>query len=120
MFHVMQEPVRLLADVLAILIQVKVFLDRLDKLLQDAELRQDVVVRKALAGSQYIIEILQGIFSWDRESSLQKLTLKGINLQIKKGRKGSNLWLSGISEICSAIYNCWRNPKKFRRCSSIW
>jgi len=105
---------------LAILIQVKVFLDRLDKLLQDAELRQDVVVRKALAGSQYIIEILQGIFSWDRESSLQKLTLKGIKLQIKKGRKGSNLWLSGISEICSAIYNCWRNPKKFRRCSSIW
>lgn len=84
-FRVIQEPVRILPDVLAILIQVKVSLDRLDKFLQDDELRPDVVERKSIAGSQYTIKIYQGILSWDPESSLP--TLKGINLQIKKGEK---------------------------------
>lgn len=86
-FRVIQEPVRILPDVLAILIQVKVSLDRLDKFLQEDELRPDAVVRKALGGSQYTIEIHQGILSWDPESSLRTPTLKGINLQIKRGGK---------------------------------
>ena len=50
-FCVIQEPVRILPDVLAILIQVKVSLYRLDKFLQDDELRPDAIVRKSLTGS---------------------------------------------------------------------
>ena len=50
-FYVIQDLVRMLPEVLAILIQVKVSLDRLDKFLQDDELRPDSIVRKALAGS---------------------------------------------------------------------
>jgi ABC-type multidrug transport system fused ATPase/permease subunit len=69
-FRVLQEPVRILPDVLAILIQVKVSLDHLDKFLQDDELRPDAIVRKSLTGSQYTIEIHQGILSWDPDSSL--------------------------------------------------
>ena len=42
-------------------------------------------MRKSLAGSQYIVKIHRGILSWDPKSSLP--TLKGINLQIKKGEK---------------------------------
>ena len=84
-FLVIQDLVRMLPEVLAILIQVKVSLDRLDKFLQDDELRPDSVVRKALAASQYTIKIHQSILSWDLESSLTKPTLKGINLHIKTG-----------------------------------
>lgn len=59
----------------------------MDKFLQYDELRLDSVVRKALVGSQYTIEIHQAILSWDPESSLTKPTLKGINLHIKTGEK---------------------------------
>ena len=58
-FRVIQEPVAILPDVLAILIQVKVSLDRLYKFLQDDELGPDAVVRKSLAGSRYTIEIIK-------------------------------------------------------------
>uniref|UniRef100_A0A0C9RL63 TSA: Wollemia nobilis Ref_Wollemi_Transcript_12757_5054 transcribed RNA sequence n=1 Tax=Wollemia nobilis TaxID=56998 RepID=A0A0C9RL63_9CONI len=84
-FRIMQEPVRMLPDVLAILIQVKVSSDRLNKFLQDDELKPDAITRKSLDGSAYTIKIHLGIFSWDPESS--NTTLKGINLEIKKGEK---------------------------------
>ncbi|GLJ30778.1 hypothetical protein SUGI_0610560 [Cryptomeria japonica] len=84
-FRIIQEPVRMLPDVLAILIQVKVSLDRLDKFLQDEELKPDAFLRKSLDASQCVIKIHSGILSWDPESA--STTLKRINLEIQNREK---------------------------------
>eukprot|EP01018_Ginkgo_biloba_P002831 Gb_14726 [translate_table: standard] len=84
-FRIMQEPLSMLPEVLSILIQVNVSLERLDTFLQDDELKPDDVARKPLDVSEYTIKIQRGIFSWDPDSS--KPTLKGINLDIKNGEK---------------------------------
>ncbi|KAK8955659.1 ABC transporter C family member 8 [Platanthera guangdongensis] len=83
--RVMAEPVRMLPEVLSVLIQVKVSLDRIDTFLQEDEVKEDDVQRAPLQNPNLVAEINNGVFNWDQSSNTP--TLRNINLQIEKGQK---------------------------------
>lgn len=83
--RVMAEPVRMLPEVLSMLIQVKVSLDRIDTFLQEDEIKEDDVQRTPLQNPNFVAEINNGTFNWDQNSLSHTLT--NINLQVEKGQK---------------------------------
>ncbi|KAJ0986471.1 hypothetical protein J5N97_004827 [Dioscorea zingiberensis] len=99
----MSEPVRMLPEVLSVLIQVKVSLDRIEVFLQEDEVKEDVVKRYPLMNSELSIKIENGVFSWEPNSSIP--TLKNVNLDFRRGEKISVCGAvgSGKSSLLSAI-----------------
>uniref|UniRef100_A0A8R7V4M5 ABC transporter C family member 10 n=1 Tax=Triticum urartu TaxID=4572 RepID=A0A8R7V4M5_TRIUA len=82
--HLVQEPIRLVPEVIAAVIQSKVAFTRISKFLDAPELNGQVR-KKYYVGIDYPIAMNSCSFSWDDSSS--KHTLKNINLIVKGGEK---------------------------------
>ncbi|THU52387.1 hypothetical protein C4D60_Mb10t03460 [Musa balbisiana] len=83
--RVMSEPVRMLPEVLSIMIQVKVSLDRINTFLHEDEIKEDDVRRSHLQNSNLSVQLRNGAFCWEAGESIS--TLKNLNLTINKGEK---------------------------------
>ncbi|KAM3207699.1 hypothetical protein ACQJBY_062765 [Aegilops geniculata] len=82
--RLVQEPIRLVPEVIAVVIQAKVAFTRISNLLDAPELNGQVR-KKYFVGIDYPIEMNLCSFSWDENTS--KPTLKNINLILKGGEK---------------------------------
>ncbi|KAM0903478.1 hypothetical protein ACQ4PT_018686 [Festuca glaucescens] len=83
--RVVSEPMRMLPEVLSVMIQVKVSLDRIGKFLAEDEFREDAVDRTGMPASDTSLAVHKGIFSW--EPSKGTATLRDINITAMRGQK---------------------------------
>uniref|UniRef100_A0A8I7BIC8 Uncharacterized protein n=1 Tax=Hordeum vulgare subsp. vulgare TaxID=112509 RepID=A0A8I7BIC8_HORVV len=82
--RLVQDPVRLIPDVIAVFIQANVAFTRISRFLDAPELKRQVR-KEYYVGIDYPIAMNSCIFSWDESTS--KPTLKNINLMVKTGEK---------------------------------
>ena len=82
--RVMAEPVRMLPEVLTMMIQYKVSLDRIEKFLIEDEIKE-VVERVSSDNSDIRVHVQDGNFSWN--ASAVDLALRNVNLSICQGEK---------------------------------
>lgn len=84
--RVVSEPMRVLPEVMSIMIQVKVSLDRIGEFLAEDEFQEDAVDRTCMPNSTAMsLTVRGGAFSW--EPSKAMATLKGINVTAMRGEK---------------------------------
>ncbi|KAG0571068.1 hypothetical protein KC19_6G208800 [Ceratodon purpureus] len=84
--RIIQEPIRLIPDMVATVIQVRISLARIAKFLQEDELEPDAVFRNdSLKTSDYAVELEQATLSWDPDSGAP--TLKNLSVKIKRGQR---------------------------------
>ena len=102
-FRILQEPLRNFPDLVSMIAQTKVSLDRISGFLQEEELPSDATISIPKSLSEFAIEINDGDFSW--EPSTEKLTLSGINIQVKRGMRVAVCGVvgSGKSSFLSCI-----------------
>jgi ATP-binding cassette, subfamily C (CFTR/MRP), member 2 len=84
-FRILQEPIYNLPDVISMIAQTKVSLDRIASFLRLDDLQSDVVEKLPPGSSETAIEVVDGNFSWDL--SLPSPTLQNINLKVSHGMK---------------------------------
>ncbi|XP_057820877.2 putative ABC transporter C family member 15 isoform X1 [Cryptomeria japonica] len=84
-FKILQEPINNLPDLISMIAQTKVSLDRIASFLQQEELQQDAVEEVSKDLSDIAIEIQEGVFSWD--PAAPSPTIRGLDVQIKKGMR---------------------------------
>ncbi|KAM7527349.1 hypothetical protein LguiB_030759 [Lonicera macranthoides] len=82
-FRILQEPLRNFPDLVSMMAQTKVSLDRITGFLQDEELPKDATIVLRQGITNVAIEIIDGEFSWD--SSSPRPTLSGIQMKVEKG-----------------------------------
>lgn len=102
-FRMLQDPIFNLPDLLSNIAQGKVSADRVASYLQEDEIQQDSVEYISKDNTNFEVEIENGKFSWNAESS--KPTLDGIQLKVKKGMKVAICGTvgSGKSSLLSCI-----------------
>lgn len=102
-FRILQEPLRNFPDLVSIIAQTKVSLDRITGFLQDEELQEDATIALPRGISNVTIEIKDGDFSWDPSSPTP--TLSGIQLTVEKGMRVAVCGVvgSGKSSFLSSI-----------------
>ncbi|XP_010269959.1 PREDICTED: putative ABC transporter C family member 15 isoform X2 [Nelumbo nucifera] len=102
-FRILQDPIFNLPDLLSVIAQAKVSVDRVASYLQEDEIQTDAVVFSPKDESGLEIEIKTGKFSWNPES--KSPTLEGINLKVKRGMKVAICGTvgSGKSSLLSCI-----------------
>uniref|UniRef100_A0A0E0HAQ9 ABC transporter C family member 13 n=1 Tax=Oryza nivara TaxID=4536 RepID=A0A0E0HAQ9_ORYNI len=84
--RVISEPMRMLPEVLSIMIQIKVSLDRIGKFLMEEEFRDDAVLPLPMPSSDMItMAINNGVFSWEPSKAIA--TLKSISIAAMQGEK---------------------------------
>lgn len=83
--RVMAEPVRMLPEVLSMMIQVKVSLDRISVFLLEEEINEEDVKRSPAQDSDRSVKVQGGIFSWEPSAPIP--TLKSISFCIRRGEK---------------------------------
>ncbi|ONK80674.1 uncharacterized protein A4U43_C01F20450 [Asparagus officinalis] len=83
--RIMSEPVRTLPEVLTVMIQVKVSLDRIGVFLQEDEIKEEDVKRYPLNNVDLSVEVQNGNFSWDPDVTVP--TLRSVSLRIRRGEK---------------------------------
>jgi len=81
----MSEPVRMIPEALSAMIQVMVSLQRINTFLLDDDLKSNEMAALKMGTSENSVAIRGGNFTWEPESS--SLTLRDINLEVKKGQK---------------------------------
>lgn len=78
-FRIIQEPVRMVPDVLAAVIQVNVSLHRIDKFLQADELQSDAVERKVFKETEHAIRMENCTLTWhpkmEEQPALEKISM---------------------------------------------
>ncbi|XP_010475054.1 PREDICTED: ABC transporter C family member 5-like isoform X2 [Camelina sativa] len=84
-FRILQEPLRNFPDLVSMMAQTKVSLDRISGFLQEEELQEDATVVIPRGLSNIAIEIKDGVFCWDPFSS--RPTLSGIQMKVEKGMR---------------------------------
>ncbi|XP_049933313.1 putative ABC transporter C family member 15 [Nymphaea colorata] len=102
--RMLQEPIYTLPDLLSVLAQAKVSIDRVNMYFQEDELKPDAVeIIPRDVAVEFAIEIKNGDFSWDPSSKTP--TLSGINLQVKKGMRVAICGTvgSGKSSLLSSV-----------------
>ncbi|KAL6841672.1 hypothetical protein ACP4OV_028501 [Aristida adscensionis] len=82
--RVMAEPVRFLPEILTMMIQYKVSLDRIEKFLVEDEIKEEDV-RRIPSDDNIRIQVQDGNFSWNASGA--DLSLKNTNLRISRGEK---------------------------------
>uniref|UniRef100_A0A453SDS9 ABC transmembrane type-1 domain-containing protein n=1 Tax=Aegilops tauschii subsp. strangulata TaxID=200361 RepID=A0A453SDS9_AEGTS len=82
--RVMAEPVRFLPEILTMMIQYKVSLDRIEKFLIEEEIKEGAE-RAPPHNSDIRVHVQDANFSWN--ASAADLTLRNVNLSINKGEK---------------------------------
>lgn len=84
-FRIIQDPIRQVPEVLAIIIQVRVSLSRLGNYLHDDEIQDDAVIEGPASYEKPAVMITDGTFSW--EPSQPKSTLRDIILNVNPGNR---------------------------------
>jgi len=82
--RVMSEPMRVLPEVMSIMIQVKISLDRIGEFLAEDEFQDDAVDRTSIASDTSLI-VQDGFFSWEPSKAIA--TLKEINVRAVRGEE---------------------------------
>ena len=102
-FRILQEPLRNFPDLVSMMAQTKVSLDRISGFLQEEELQEDATIVLPRGITNMAIEIKNGDFSWDPTSS--RLTLSGIQIKVEKGMRVAVCGMvgSGKSTFLSCI-----------------
>ncbi|KAL5795158.1 hypothetical protein ACOSP7_003752 [Xanthoceras sorbifolium] len=102
-FRMLQDPIFSLPDLLSGIAQGKVSADRVASYFQEDEIQQDSVEYVSKDKTDFGVEIDNGKFSWNPESSSP--TLDGIQLKVKKGMKVAICGTvgSGKSSLLSCI-----------------
>ncbi|CAN6194823.1 unnamed protein product [Urochloa humidicola] len=83
--RVMAEPVRFLPEILTMMIQYKVSLDRIERFLLEDEIREEDVKRVPSDNSDIRVQVQDGNFSWNANRA--DLSLRNVNLSISRGEK---------------------------------
>ncbi|KAG8389142.1 hypothetical protein BUALT_Bualt02G0198400 [Buddleja alternifolia] len=84
-FRILQEPLRNFPDLVSMMAQTKVSLDRITGFLQEEELQEDATIALPRGISNVSIEIKNGEFCWDQSSPTP--TLSGIQIKVEKGMR---------------------------------
>ncbi|MBA0732801.1 hypothetical protein Gogos_016867 [Gossypium gossypioides] len=102
-FRILQEPLRNFPDLVSMMAQTKVSLDRLSGFLQEEELQEDATIVLPRGMSKVAIEIKDGVFCWDPSSS--RPTLSGIQMKVESGMRVAVCGMvgSGKSSFLSCI-----------------
>ncbi|XP_074263121.1 putative ABC transporter C family member 15 [Silene latifolia] len=102
-FRMLQDPIFALPDLLNVIAQAKVSVDRVAYFLQEEEIQHDAIEFVPVGGTRFAIDIDKGKFSWDPHGKTP--TLDGVNLQITRGMKVAICGTvgSGKSSLLSAI-----------------
>lgn len=102
-FRILQEPLRNFPDLVSMMAQTKVSLDRISGFLQEEELREDATVVLPRGMTNTSIEIKDGEFCWDATSSTP--TLSGIQMKVDRGMRVAVCGMvgSGKSSFLSCI-----------------
>ncbi|XWS47050.1 hypothetical protein CRYUN_Cryun14cG0120100 [Craigia yunnanensis] len=102
-FRILQEPLRNFPDLVSMMAQTKVSLDRISGFLQDEELQEDATIVLPRGMSKVAIEIKDGEFCWDPSSS--RPTLSGIQMKVERGMRVAVCGMvgSGKSSFLSCI-----------------
>ncbi|KAJ0967386.1 hypothetical protein J5N97_024303 [Dioscorea zingiberensis] len=102
-FRILQEPLRNFPDLVSMIAQTKVSLDRISGFLLEEELQGDATIAVPHGLTSTAIEIKDGEFCWDPFSS--RHTLSAIQLQVQKGMRVAVCGVvgSGKSSFLSCI-----------------
>ncbi|KAJ7961836.1 ABC transporter [Quillaja saponaria] len=102
-FRILQDPIFNLPDLLSVIAQGKVSVDRVASFLQEEEIQQNGIEYVPKDQAEFDIDIDTGRFSWDPESG--NSTLEGIELKVKGGMKVAICGTvgSGKSSLLSCI-----------------
>ncbi|GER46093.1 multidrug resistance-associated protein 5 [Striga asiatica] len=102
-FRILQEPLRNFPDLVSMMAQTKVSLDRITGFLDEEELQEDATVALPSGVSNVAIEIKDGEFCWDPSSPSP--TLLGIQIRVEKGMRVAVCGVvgSGKSSFLSCI-----------------
>ncbi|KAH9291892.1 hypothetical protein KI387_042919, partial [Taxus chinensis] len=102
-FKILQEPIYSLPDLISMIAQAKVALDRIADFLQQEELQHNAVEEVSKDSTDMAIEIQQGVFSWD--PAAPSPTIRGLDVQVKRGMKVAVCGTvgSGKSSLLSCI-----------------
>ncbi|XP_058197384.1 ABC transporter C family member 5-like isoform X2 [Rhododendron vialii] len=82
-FRILQEPLRNFPDLVSMMAQTKVSLDRISVFLQEEELQEDATIVVPRGITNVAIEIEDGEFGWDPSS--ENPTLSGIQMKVERG-----------------------------------
>lgn len=102
-FRILQEPLRNFPDLVSMMAQTKVSLDRISGLLLEEELQEDATIVLPRGATNAAVEIKDGLFSWDPSSP--RPTLSGIQVRVEKGMRVAVCGVvgSGKSSFLSCI-----------------
>ncbi|KAJ6821530.1 ABC transporter C family member 5-like [Iris pallida] len=102
-FRILQEPLRNFPDLVSMIAQTKVSIDRISGFLQDEELQEDATIAVPQGHTINAVEIKDGEFCWDPSSS--RNTLSAIQLQVERGLRVAVCGVvgSGKSSFLSCI-----------------
>ncbi|MQM17648.1 hypothetical protein Taro_050624 [Colocasia esculenta] len=101
-FKMLQDPISRLPDLLSVIAQFKVSADRVGSFLQEDEIQPDAVEFIPRNEWEIDIEIDDGRFSWDAESSSPNL--QDIQLTVKRGMKVAVCGMVGSGK--SSLLSC--------------
>ncbi|KEH17986.1 multidrug resistance protein ABC transporter family protein [Medicago truncatula] len=102
-FRMLQDPIFSLPDLLNVIAQGKVSVDRIASFLKKEEIQHDVIEYVSKDKTEFDVVIEKGRFSWDPETAIP--TLDEIELRVKRGMKvaicgsvgsGKSSMLSGV------------------------
>ncbi|XP_010264828.1 PREDICTED: ABC transporter C family member 5-like [Nelumbo nucifera] len=101
-FRILQEPLRNFPDLVSMMAQTKVSLDRISGFLQEEELQQDATIVLPRGLTNMAIEIRDGEFCWDPSSP--RPTLSGIQMRVEKGMRVAVCGMVGAGK--SSFLSC--------------
>ncbi|XP_076942759.1 ABC transporter C family member 5-like [Bidens hawaiensis] len=84
-FRILQEPLRNFPDLISMMAQTKVSLDRITGFLQEEELQEDATIVLPRGMSDVAIELKDGEFQWD--PCAPRPTLSNIQLKVERGMR---------------------------------
>lgn len=102
-FRILQEPLRNFPDLVSMMAQTKVSVDRISGFLLEEELQADATIVLPKGLTNIAIEIKDGEFCWDPSSS--RPTLSGIQMKVERGMRVAVCGMvgSGKSSFLSCI-----------------
>ncbi|KAB2602017.1 ABC transporter C family member 5-like [Pyrus ussuriensis x Pyrus communis] len=101
-FRILQEPLRNFPDLVSMMAQTKVSLDRISGFLQEEELQEDATIVLPVGITTTSIEIEDGVFCWDPSSP--RPTLSGIQMKVEKGMRVAVCGMVGAGK--SSFLSC--------------